>query len=683
MILRVLHIFIHIYLIFLTLPPNITANGTSFTVGTVLFTPSDIQRECWTQENMALLTTRMLMANLMPHTEKIKADDDSFVSDIIEYFRLLLEVIRSNTSGKTKHIMLLAATDTMGGYMKHLVVPISKYAYYAGNIQYASIIRLYQLYDELKNFLRTNGDGWAKPWRNAGRHIQAKSISVQSPSPTSDPCKGIIYYKHTPTMSSVRKAEHTETKSCGMDVPLPFFDSKTHPAAIAVPFRTFGLRNLESRVSAYILVKYFVAVSKCMAARNTNDEDVHKFNANIFSFIVSKVMPHLGDEKFYAAFGGVLRILQTVTETTKAKGHAIGNINIMPETQDREPPDMKEDEDIALSKGGSGGSKKNGDRSRNNLILLAALATIIVWFCLGAAFVCCRIKAGKMRDDKSVNDDENVCRESTCPVLSAPTSASATDNEHHNEHHTKVLYSVKRPKKKEPKRKEPKSTSSHKSNKSSSKSSKSQKSGLTNTTEMDSETIESPSLISRTPSSTNNSPVVLQARAPTRDRPGPNKDRVYSFTQIRGNSFEKEPEMTREDSMLERRLSVNRERRRQTEEEEREEIEEEFEQEREVDEEERETERIQEEEEPTRDETNDRPPQLQVHSVQYYPPTFACHTSMTGKIKLDSTSEDYTSRDDDKRPYVFGYDFQTTSDETTPRDPTTDGENDMAGNMSR
>lgn len=130
---------------------------------------------------------------------------------------------------------------------------------------------------------------------------------------------------------------------------------------------------------------------------------------------------------------------------------------------------------------------------------------------------------------------------------------------------------------------------------------------------MDSETIESPSLISRTPSSTNNSPVVLQARAPTRDRPGPNKDRVYSFTQIRGNSFEKEPEMTREDSMLERRLSVNRERRRQTEEEEREEIEEEFEQEREVDEEERETERIQEEEEPTRDETNDRPPQLQVH----------------------------------------------------------------------
>lgn len=53
--------------------------------------------------------------------------------------------------------------------------------------------------------------------------------------------------------------------------------------------------------------------------------------------------------------------------------------------------------------------------------------------------------------------------------------------------------------------------------------------------------------------------------------------------------------------------------------------------------------------------------------MQYYPPTFACHTSMTGKIKLDSTSEDYTSRDDDKRPYVFGYDFQTTSDETTPR----------------
>lgn len=52
-----------------------------------------------------------------------------------------------------------------------------------------------------------------------------------------------------------------------------------------------------------------------------------------------------------------------------------------------------------------------------------------------------------------------------------------------------------------------------------------------------------------------------------------------------------------------------------------------------------------------------------------YPPTYACHTSMTGTTAKPSSSTEDTS----ERPecpnmdgsFILGYDFQTTSTETT------------------
>lgn len=47
--------------------------------------------------------------------------------------------------------------------MRHVVLPLAKYAYYIGNIDYESVKKLYELFEELKCFLRTNGQGWAAP----------------------------------------------------------------------------------------------------------------------------------------------------------------------------------------------------------------------------------------------------------------------------------------------------------------------------------------------------------------------------------------------------------------------------------------------------------------------------------------------------------------------------------------
>lgn len=57
----------------------------------------------------------------------------------------------------------------------------------------------------------------------------------------------------------------------GMDieVPMPFLDSKTRPAAIAVPFRAYTMRNIESKAAASVLMKYYVVVHKCLKTKKT------------------------------------------------------------------------------------------------------------------------------------------------------------------------------------------------------------------------------------------------------------------------------------------------------------------------------------------------------------------------------------------------------------------------------
>lgn len=103
----------------------------------------------------------------------------------------------------------------------------------------------------------------------------------------------------------------TQKPGCDIQIPMPFFDSKTQPSAIAVPFKTFTLRNLQSRSSAYILVKLYMAVLRCMSLKNSGESSIQRFDNDYFNFLTSKVMPRLKDEKFYAAFGGVLRVMSS------------------------------------------------------------------------------------------------------------------------------------------------------------------------------------------------------------------------------------------------------------------------------------------------------------------------------------------------------------------------------------
>lgn len=82
--------------------------------GTVLFTESDNTKQCWSSESIALLTSRMILEDVLPSPQVLKMNSEDFVADVVDYFRMILEIVREVTYGKTKHIMLLAVTDLLG-----------------------------------------------------------------------------------------------------------------------------------------------------------------------------------------------------------------------------------------------------------------------------------------------------------------------------------------------------------------------------------------------------------------------------------------------------------------------------------------------------------------------------------------------------------------------------------------
>lgn len=55
--------------------------------GTVLFSNRDVHRQCWHPEEIAILTTRIILQDLVPDVKFLEISDNEYVDDIVEYFR--------------------------------------------------------------------------------------------------------------------------------------------------------------------------------------------------------------------------------------------------------------------------------------------------------------------------------------------------------------------------------------------------------------------------------------------------------------------------------------------------------------------------------------------------------------------------------------------------------------------
>lgn len=122
----------------------------------------------------------------------IDPQNDQYIAHLMDYFHTCLENVRRLSVGKTKHLMLKALADTLGGYLRVYILPLTRHSYYAGNIKYRNAKMLFDLFDELKTFLRTNGAGWSKPSQDV-RDVKIPSITITPPK-TSLACNGLITY---------------------------------------------------------------------------------------------------------------------------------------------------------------------------------------------------------------------------------------------------------------------------------------------------------------------------------------------------------------------------------------------------------------------------------------------------------------------------------------------------------
>ncbi|XP_020300137.1 uncharacterized protein LOC109863890 isoform X2 [Pseudomyrmex gracilis] len=416
-------------------------------IGTVLFEKNDYQKQCWTNEEFTVLSSRRIFQDILPQMRVIDSENDQYIAHLMDYFYICLESVRRLSVGKTKHLILKALADTLGGYLRVYILPLTKHSYYVGNIKYRNAKMLHDLFDELKVFLRTNGIGWSKPSRDI-ENVKIIPIVITPPK-TSVACNGLITYSapHERNDSDYRSFEFRKRKGSTVKrrhlrqtvneynsevatrkiiVPLPFLDNEAEPNSIALPFKTDSLQSLYSEKSAFVIVKYYIASVKCIASRS--NAHLETFNKDFHNWLQQSVRRRLDDEKWYPAFGGVLRVLATSRELGANKGIAKskigGNYQVMPIVERNSQTNGK----FYKEKGESDNTMRLGT---TEIIIIAIVSALMIWLLVGLSLVCHRFLVRRSTegcppcDAKAapfvvLYENDDYCQPDTCPSKSSP-----------------------------------------------------------------------------------------------------------------------------------------------------------------------------------------------------------------------------------------------------------------------
>lgn len=178
-----------------------------------------------------------------------------------------------------------------------------KQSFYAGQLTYKSVNSVYELHSKCKTFLNTNGNGWREPITDISKFnfkIEPINVSITlEPGPEQTPCVNLIL-------------SDDENSADIMIVSLPKLDEDGDPerlSGIWLPFKRKHSFNLMARSSAFILIRYYVAVMKCYEFQGTSPK---KFKNLFGKWISENVLSFLDDKDFYPGLGAVLRIVQTL-----------------------------------------------------------------------------------------------------------------------------------------------------------------------------------------------------------------------------------------------------------------------------------------------------------------------------------------------------------------------------------
>ncbi|XP_034937689.1 uncharacterized protein [Chelonus insularis] len=355
-------------------------------VGSVLFDKNDVAKKCWNNEQLTLLISRNIFQDILPKIEMIDASNEDYIGLIMEYMDVCLEVIKKLTTGRTKRLIMKAFADTMAGYLRVYILPITKRSFYAGNIQYHNAKRLFDLYDELKVFLRTNGIGWFKP-NNDTRQFNITPIDIP-PNENFDTCSNLLLYPG---------------EGGGVLVPLPFLDDDENPGSIALPFENSSLHSLFTESSAFIVQKYYVASVSCILSSSrrkreiSSQDQLYKFLRELNEWLEQVINPHLEDEKWYPAFGGISRVMASIKSKNCLAPEAINPPGIIHSSEKQMVCDQSGGSTNSLGEETSCKSINEVYSTWNtkNIILMALLLAIMSLLLCICIFCCKRISFHK------------------------------------------------------------------------------------------------------------------------------------------------------------------------------------------------------------------------------------------------------------------------------------------------
>lgn len=99
---------------FLQVPVESQCDKNTLNVGSTLFSESDLLKDCWSTEHITLLTFRMVLEDVLPSPNVLHVKGEEFVIEVVDYFKLVLEVVRRISDVNTKHLMLMALSDLLG-----------------------------------------------------------------------------------------------------------------------------------------------------------------------------------------------------------------------------------------------------------------------------------------------------------------------------------------------------------------------------------------------------------------------------------------------------------------------------------------------------------------------------------------------------------------------------------------
>lgn len=269
-------------------------------VGSAIFCNRKGMNECWSDDELAILRARQVFEQAMPPSVTPEKVNGRYIREMLNYFRQALSNVGKNTDLHSKALLKTALADAIGAHLTKDILPAARFSYYAGYVPYRKVREAHDFLEQIKLFLNTQGVGWSRPdiippWTN----ISVLKVYIGH-GKLLNPCSGLVIKR--------------DTNAC-IHFPRPKEDNNIDPSAIALPFKSGGLVSIVSPESENILLKYYTTAARCIlrsSSESCRHDDFLNFNNELWHWMKRSVAPHLGDEKLYSAYGGILRIAAAV-----------------------------------------------------------------------------------------------------------------------------------------------------------------------------------------------------------------------------------------------------------------------------------------------------------------------------------------------------------------------------------